>query len=179
MEIVLQFITFLRDTWSDIIFWYVVPQTQRAVVLRNGVYLKEVGAGLHIKCPCIFSIGDEINYVDIVVETTETEAQSLTTADGKAVVVSAIIKHRVSDPKVYLLEVMDVKSAITDIPMGKIKKNIMDRTWEECKDPSVDNDIAKQARSECKKWGVAIDDITLINLAEIRSIRLIGGSIGL
>jgi hypothetical protein len=63
--------------------------------------------------------------------------------------------------------------------MGKIKKNIMDRTWDECKDPSVDNDIAKQARSECKKWGVAIDDITLINLAEIRSIRLIGGSIGL
>lgn len=179
MEVILQFVNFLKDLWSDIIFWYVVPQTQKAVVLRNGVFVKEVGAGAHLKMPCIFSLGDEVNYIDIVTETTETDPQSLTTADGRSVVVSAIIKHRVSDPKVYLLEVMDVKSAIIDITMGKIKKNVMDRTWDECKDHSVDNEIAKQARSECKKWGVAVDEITLVNLAEIRSIRLIGSTMSM
>lgn len=174
MEIIIQFITFLKDLWSDIIFWFVVPQTQKAVVLRNGKYLRTVGPGAHFKLPCIFSLGDEVNYTDSVTETTETNPQSVTTIDGKSVVVSAIIKHHVIDPKIYILEVMDVKDAIVDITMGKIKKNVMDRTWEECKDQSIDNDIAKQARSEAKKWGVHIDEVTIVNLAEIRSIRLIG-----
>lgn len=175
MELIIQFFTFLKDLWSDLIFWFVVPQTQRAVVLRNGKYVKTAGPGLHLKFPCIFSIGDEVSYADIVTETTETQPQSLTTIDGKHVVVSAIIKHRVTDPKTYILEVMDVKDAIVDITMGKIKKNVMSRTYEECKAESVDNDIARQSRSEAKKWGVYIDEITIINLAEIRSIRLIGG----
>jgi regulator of protease activity HflC (stomatin/prohibitin superfamily) len=174
MEFIIQFFTFIKDLWGDLIFWFVVPQTQKAVVLRNGKFLRTAGPGAHFKLPCIFALGDEVNYADAVTETTETQPQSLTTADGKSVVVSAIIKHHVTDPKVYILEVMDVKDAIVDITMGKIKKNVMDRTWEECKCPSLDNDIAKQARSEAKKWGVHIDEVTIVNLAEIRSIRLIG-----
>jgi len=176
MEVLLQFFTFLKDLWGDVIFWFVVPQTQKGVVLRNGRYLRTVGPGPHFKLPCIFSLGDEVNYADAVTETTETQAQSLTTADGKSVVVSAIIKHYVTDPKIYILEVMDVKDAIVDITMGKIKKNMMDRTWEECKSSSLDNDIAKQARAEAKKWGVYIDEVTIVNLAEIKSIRIIGNT---
>jgi regulator of protease activity HflC (stomatin/prohibitin superfamily) len=176
MEIILQFVNFLKELWIDIIFWFVVPQTQRAVIMRNGRYHRECGPGPHLKLPCIFSLGDEVNYVDSVMETTETDAQSLTTQDGQEVVVSAIIKHRVIDAKVYLLEVMDVKDALVDITMSKIKYEVMARTWEECRSDQLDNDVAKKARVEAKKWGVYIEDITIINLARLKSIRIIGMS---
>lgn len=175
MDFILQFFSFLKELWADIIFWFVLPQTQKAVILRNGKFLKVVEPGAHLKLPCIFSLGDEVLTVDGVSETTETSPQSLTTKDGRSVVISAIIKHHISDEKTYILEVMDVIDAITDITMGQIKKNVMIRTWEECKDDSLDNEITKKARNEAKKWGVYIDEVTIINLAEIKSLRLIGG----
>ena len=176
VETIAQFFVFLKDCWEDVIPYFVVPQTQRAVVMRNGTFHKEAGPGPHWKLPKVFSIGDEVNYVDTVTETTETDPQSLTTHDGFEIVVSAIIKHKVSDPQTYLLDVFDVKAAIVDITMSKIKKNVMCRTWEECKDESLDNEISKQSRAEAKKWGVHIEYVTIVNLAKMRSLRLISNN---
>lgn len=176
VEAIAKLFDFLNDCWEDILPYFVVPQTQMAVVMRNGVYLKEAGPGPHLKMPKIFSLGDEVNYVDVITETTETDPQSLTTLDGYEIVVSTIIKHRVSDPKTYLLDVFDVKSAIVDITMSKVKKNVMTRTWEECKEDSLDNEIAKQTRVEAKKWGVHIEYVTVVNLAKMRSLRLISNN---
>jgi regulator of protease activity HflC (stomatin/prohibitin superfamily) len=176
VESIAKLFEFLSDCWEDILPYFVVPQTQRAVVLRNGIFLKEAGPGPHWKMPKIFSIGDEVNYVDVITETTDTDPQSLTTSDGYEIVVSTIIKHRVSDPKTYLLDVFDVKSAIVDITMSRVKKNVMARTWEECKDDSLDNEITKQTRVEAKKWGVYVEYVTVINLAKMRSLRLISNN---
>jgi regulator of protease activity HflC (stomatin/prohibitin superfamily) len=173
MEAIIQLFNSIKEFWHDITFWCVVPEMQNVVILRNGRYHKQRGPGLYFKMPSIFSFGDELHYVDTVIETTDTQPQTVTTKDNLQVVVSAIIKHRVSDPKIYTIEVMDVKSAIVDITMGKIKRNVMERTWDECINQGLDNEIAKQARSEAKKWGVYIEEVTIINLAQIKSIRLI------
>jgi regulator of protease activity HflC (stomatin/prohibitin superfamily) len=173
MESIIQLLNSIKEFWHDIIFWYAVPEMQNVVVLRNGKFHRQAGPGLHFKLPCIFSFGDELHYVDTVTETTDTQPQTVTTKDNLQVVVSAIIKHKVIDPKVYIIEVMDVKSAIVDITMGKIKRNVMERTWDECINQGLDNEIAKQARSEAKKWGVYIEEVTIINLAQIKSVRLI------
>ena len=176
MEALSKLFDVLIEAWYDVIFWYVMPQTHKGIIFRNGIYLKDASQGAHFKRPCIFGIGDQISSCDYITETTETDPQTLTTKDGTEVVISAIIKHKVSDVKIYLTEVMDVKSAIVDITMGKIKKNVMSRNWTECIDPSLDNEICKQARVEARKWGVQIDEVTIINLARIRSFRIIGSS---
>jgi hypothetical protein len=49
----------------------------------------------------------------------------------------------------------------------------MSKTMEECIDPEIDNILTKKARVEVKKWGVEINQVTLTDLAPIRSFRLI------
>jgi regulator of protease activity HflC (stomatin/prohibitin superfamily) len=177
MEALSQLFEVLKEAWYDIICWYILPQTQKGIIFRNGIYLKDAEQGLHYKRPCIFGIGDQLSACDYITETTETDPQTLTTKDDKEIVISAIIKHKVSDVKIYLTEVMDVKSAIVDVTMGKIKRNVTSRDWQECVDPSLDNEITKQARQEAKKWGVYIEEVTVINLAKIKSYRIIGSSV--
>ena len=49
----------------------------------------------------------------------------------------------------------------------------MSRTWEECKLNTLDNEISKDTRREAKKWGIYIDYVVIVQLAEFRNIRLV------
>ena len=46
-------------------------------------------------------------------------------------------------------------------------------TLEECTDTELDNTLTKKVRVEAKKWGVEVQQVTLTDLAPIRSYRLI------
>jgi regulator of protease activity HflC (stomatin/prohibitin superfamily) len=58
-----------------------------------------------------------------------------------------------------------------------IKNVIMDKTMDECIDTEIDNTLAKKARVEARKWGVEIQQVTLTDLAPIRSFRLINDTV--
>jgi hypothetical protein len=49
----------------------------------------------------------------------------------------------------------------------------MAMTLDECTDSELDNILTKKVRVEARKWGVDIQQVTLTDLAPIRSFRLI------
>lgn len=167
-------IDFILGLFDQINPFFIVNQYQKAVILRNGKFLKVLEKGLHLKYPFI----DEIIKQHTIITTLTLPSQSLVTKDGFDVVIKAIVKYRVLDVKVFCLEIFDNIDAISDISQGIIKTNIMSNDWSFCKDNELDNLLSKKIRAEVKKYGVEIEQVTLTDIAKIRTIKLINeGSI--
>jgi hypothetical protein len=71
------------------------------------------------------------------------------------------------------MEVYDAPDALSDMTMSIIKNVVISSLAERCIDPELDNILTKKARVEAKKWGVDIQQVTLTDVAPIRSYRLI------
>jgi regulator of protease activity HflC (stomatin/prohibitin superfamily) len=84
-----------------------------------------------------------------------------------------VIKYRIADVKVFLMEVYDAQDALSDMTMSIIKNVVISSPAEKCIDPELDTILTKKARVEAKKWGVDIQQVTLTDVAPIRSYRLI------
>lgn len=173
MEFLTLLVEVIRGVWDAIWPFYVIDEYERGLILRWGKFHKVVKPGFHTKA----IIADKLFTVSIATETISTGAQSLTTKDGKTITVSLVIKYNVADEeesiKNHLLKVRDVNDAIDDIAMAKTKELIMSRSWEECKSNNLDNEISKDTRREAKKWGLYIDYVVIVQLAEFRNIRLV------
>lgn len=153
--------------------FFIVRQYENGIQLRFGKYLRSLDPGLYIKIPFV----DEILTQHVVLTTLSLPAQSLVTSDNKNIVVEAMVKYKITDAQVFLLEVYDSIDAVSDISQGIIKELIMSSTWEQCRDNELDNSITKKVRNELKKFGVYVDKVTLTSISEIKTFRLINQSI--
>lgn len=152
-------------------FW-IVEQYNKAVLLRWGKYVRVAEPGFHWKWP----LSDIFLETSVVTTTVRLHSQSLFTKDEKPIVTQAIIKYKVVDVKVFLMEVYEAIDAIGDMTQAIIKNVLMESTWEECKNPDIDSTITRKARNEAKKWGIEIIQVTLVDLTITKSLRLIASS---
>ena len=151
----------------------IVPSYEQAVLLRNGKFKKVLEPGFHVKLP----IFDEVISQHVVITTLSLAAQSLYTKDRQNIVVKGVIKYKISDVKVFLLEVFDAQDALADMTQSIIKNIVISLPMEQCIDPEIDNILTKKVRVEARKWGVDIQQVTLTDIAPIRSFRIINDSI--
>ena len=159
----------LLEWWAQIIPFYTIRDYEEAVLLRFGRFKSVIKPGFHLKIPFF----DEVIDQHVVVTTLSLDAQSLYTKDKQNIVVKGVIKYKISDVKIFLLEVFDAQDALSDMSQSIIKNVIMSMTMEECTDSELDNTLTKKVRVEARKWGVDIQQVTLTDLAPIRSFRLI------
>jgi len=152
-----------------------INQTDKGVRLRFGKFKEILNPGWHYKIPFV----DKILSHSVLWTTYSVPAQSLTTKDGKDVVVKAVIKYRVVDIQTFLLEVWDAIDAISDMTQGIIFDIVKDKTWEELQTIDLKPLITRKARLEAKRWGIEVETVTLSDLAKIRSIRLLNDGISL
>lgn len=166
-------IELLSNWWSQVTPVVIVPVYEEAVLLRVGKFLKILKPGLHFKIPLF----DEVISQHVVVTTISLAAQSLYTKDKQNIVCKGVIKYRIADVKIFLLEVYDAQDAISDMTLSIIKKIITSASLEECIDPEIDNLLTKKVRVEARKWGVDVQQVTLTDIAPIRSFRLINDTV--
>jgi len=163
----------LTNFWSYLMPAVIIPNYEQAVLLRNGKFKKVLDPGFHVKLP----IFDEVISQHVVVTTLSLAPQSLYTKDQKNIVVKGVVKYKIADVKVFLLEVFDAQDALADMTQSIIKNIIISTPMAECLDPEIDNMLTKKARVEAKKWGVEIQQVTLTDIAPIRSFRLINDTV--
>lgn len=159
----------LTNWWIELKPMVIIRDYEEAVLLRFGIFKRVLKPGIHFKIPMF----DEVIDQHVVVTTLSLDAQSLYTKDKQNIVVKGLVKYRIADVKIFLLEVYDAQDAISDMSQSIIKNVIMSMTLEECTDSELDNTLTKKVRVEAKKWGVDVQQVTLTDLAPIRSIRLI------
>lgn len=157
-----------RDLWPVV----VIDQFDEGIILRFGKLYKPVAAGLHFKIPFV----DQVLTTTIVTTTMHLNSQSLTTLDGKGIVLRGVVKYKIKDVEKFLLNVYDAKDAIGDVSMGSIKAVVMNKNWADLLSNEIDELITKEIKAECRKWGVDISKVTLTDLAIVKSIRLFNES---
>lgn len=163
----------ITEWWAYLMPAIIIPNYEEAVLLRNGKFIKVLGPGFHVKLP----IFDEVISQHVVVTTLSLPAQSLYTQDKQNIVVKGVIKYKISDVKIFLLEVFDAQDALADMTQSIIKNIIITTPLEQCLDLELDNLLTKKVRVEAKKWGVDIQQVTLTDIAPIRSYRIINDSV--
>lgn len=154
----------------------VVEYYNRGVKLRLGRVVKDrhgnvkvLEPGLHWRWPFIEVIASHM----VKPTTMDLSEQTLTTKDGLSIVVRGVLKYEVSDVATLLLEVDSPQAAVADMSMGIIRDAFVERDWKECNDPSLPGQIAIKIRREAKRWGINVLQLTLTDLAIMKSFRLL------
>ena len=118
LDSLIQWLTSIIEHISPFV---IVKQYENGIQLRFGKYMRSLNPGLYIKIPFI----DEILTQHVVLTTLSLPAQSLVTSDNKNIVVEAMVKYKITDAQIFLLEVYDSVDAVSDISQGIIKELII------------------------------------------------------
>jgi regulator of protease activity HflC (stomatin/prohibitin superfamily) len=153
---------------DEIVPWFTIKEYESSIILRFGKYHRSKGKGIHLKIPFI----DKVLSEHIVYTTLSIPVQSLITKDNNAIVVKGIVKYKIDDVKLFLLEVYDAVDAISDTTQAIIASECNKREWADMLGESIDNDITKKLRVQLKRWGIYVDNVTLSDKSLSKSFRL-------
>lgn len=172
-----QIVEKLLQFGKELLPWEIIPHYDRGVRLRLGRAVKDkegkvkvLGPGFHWRWPLY--IEDILTHM-VKVTTMDLSEQTLTTKDGHAVVVRGVLKYEVHDVATLLLETDSPAAAVADISMGIIRDAFVEKNWAECNDPKFPKEMAIRIRREAKQWGINVIQLTLTDLAIMKSFRLL------
>lgn len=160
---------FLGKFGRFFLFWYVCHPYLGGIILRLGKHHRMVKVGWNWIWP--FNI-EEVVSGPITVETMNIGPQSLTTKDGKQVVISTVVTFRVDDPKEYFLGIAGKASVIEDSTYGVVSDNVLKRSWDELKEIDLANELTKDVRRYAKRYGVYVTQVQIADFTSTRSVRL-------
>lgn len=152
----------------------VVKAWQGAVVLRFGRYRRTLEPGIYWKIPFF----EDAVETETCVTTMRLPPQSLTTKDGKEIVVSTIVKYQIRDLKPYTCDVYDQKDVLADTVMGATARKVRASTYDDLTNGTPETEIIAEARKEVNKFGFQLHRITLTDLCRAKSIRLVQAAAG-
>jgi regulator of protease activity HflC (stomatin/prohibitin superfamily) len=142
---------------------------QRGVICRRGQVKEVREPSLSFVIPII----DDATVVCVAEQVEDLRTQSVTTADGKAIMVSGKIRYRVEDPVKALFDVYDWDAALADEALGVIATECMKRSFKECLNHlDLANEILKAVRRVAKKWGIEVTGFTFTDMVVHRALRL-------
>ena len=131
---------------------FFVNQYQGGILLRRGIYKRDLKAGWNFKLPII----DRFLTCVTTLETAFITNVNITTKDTKACTVSACFEYNVTDCKKYLLDTNDAPTNIKDVGMGCIADALIDSDWEEISKRKTINEIKRTLNKELSTYGVSV-----------------------
>jgi len=148
--------------------WIIIEEWNSAVHLRFGKWIKTLGPGFHFKIPFF----DSIIECPVITQSINLPSQTLTTLDEQSIVLKSIIRYRVSNVRVYLLNVMHATDVLIDTTQGMIRDIVEVTTWEDLVD--VNHQITDVVRDFVVKWGIEVEAVTITDLGTVKSFRIFG-----
>lgn len=168
LEAVIQWI---KDIWDDLKLVIFVKQYELGYMFRAGKALKPLDVGWWLRVPFL----DEYHLFYAKDDTIRTPSQKLTTKDGKALTISANVLYYIDGldgVTLFSTEVNNPLQAISDMTEVAIARNVVNTDYANCTNEMLMNEVTKDVRRDCKKWGVKILEVTITNCALSRSINL-------
>jgi regulator of protease activity HflC (stomatin/prohibitin superfamily) len=147
---------------------FVVDMWEKALVLRFGKFKDIKDPGLHWKIPFV----DSVWHQTIVTQSIHLHPQSITSLDYKNIVVRAIVRYDICDAFLFLTKIAHPTDVLVDTTGAMIREIIEERKWQDLFD--IEDELTDKIGKKVSEWGICIEKITLTDLAEIQSIRLIG-----
>ncbi len=166
-------IDIIASAWREVVPFVIVEQWNAAVHLRFGKFKRSLDGGLWFKIPFVDSIIEN----PVITQSVNLPAQTLTTVDGKGIVLKALVRYRVTDVKKFVLNVMHANDVLVDTTMGIIREVVEDKKWNDLN--HIDNEITSEVSQFVKKWGIEIEKVTISDLAIVRTFRILGNDLPL
>ena len=146
---------------------FVVDMWEKALVLRFGKFEDIKDPGLHWKIPFV----DSVWHQTIVTQSIHLHPQSITSLDYKNIVVRAIVRYDIKDTYLFLTKLAHPTDVLVDTTGAMIREIIEERNWEDLVDIEVE--LTEKIGQKVSEWGINIEKVTLTDLAEINSVRVI------
>lgn len=177
-------IDLLLDSLGLFKFWEVVDEYECGVVLTLGRVRErerrwefwkrpncEMPSGFHF----VFPFAIERVLSDSVVPVTHAlDPQSLTTADGRSVVVRAVITRSITDIRKALLECEGVETVLVDSAVGAVADAVRAHAWDDLSSKEFAKALTDEVRERARPWGVKIHRVQLADISASRSLRVWG-----
>ena len=157
------------DVLGALVFWTVIDKFEEGVQMRLGKPKRTLQPGLRFILP--FGI-DEVLTDNVVPTTTSLDTQSLTTKDGKSIVIEAVLTHKIVDIQKILLEVEDADDALTDSASGYIAEQVTQHTWAQVRKPEFPKSLKPHIQRQARKWGIGVTKVQFSDCALAPSYRL-------
>ncbi len=143
----------------------VVPQWERAVVLRLGKFHHIAGPGVYL---CIPFIDHATVHVDLRIRTASFSAEAALTADLVPVDVDAILFWMVWDPKKACFEVENYPKAVLRSAQTAMRDVIgqLNLADVSTRRKQIDHELEEALGEKCEQWGITVMSV------EIRDIMI-------
>ena len=158
---------FIIKFGKDCLPYVIIEQWNEAILLRFGKFKKVLKPGIHAKIPFVDSVWE----TEVITQCLDMNPQSITTSDGKNIVVKGIIRYSIDDIQIYLTSIMKPNDVLVDTTQGIIRQIIEDTRWNDL--VGIDNVLTKKVGAFVKRWGIKVEKVTLTDLAQITSYRII------
>lgn len=151
LDKLIEFLISIMDLFR---FWVVVDEDEGGVMLRMGACVRELkGGNWYLKLPLHI---DMERIIKVAPDTYNLSSQGLMTKDGKQIVVSCIVKFRISDVRKALLEVQDREGVVRDCTFSVVCTLVQEHDWEEVRKGTFADKMTKSARRQGFPCGVEI-----------------------
>jgi len=164
-------IDFILEIIEQLIPLKILKDYQQGVLFRFGRFHKIVNPGVQFKIPFF----DDIEVYPVVFTTITLPPQSIVTKDGINVVIRGQIKYKISNIRIFAVDVYDAIDALSDMTGGVIYEIIRTKTWQESYTSDLSSIITKLAKVESKKWGIHVEKVTITDYSKTPSLRLFNG----
>lgn len=153
--------------WARI--WVVVSEDERGIVLRRGIFRRELEPGWHWLMPIV----DDALVDNIKPQIVPIGEQSLTTRDGRAILITVNIRRIITDMRAACLEVEDFDESTAEVCQGCVGELVMGSTWVELLDMDLAEEIRLLCEEECSEFGAGISDARIKDLVVARTLRIV------
>lgn len=149
--------------------WVVVNEYERGIILRLGKYHKTLEPGLSLKRLFV-----DVAFTEIVVfDSQRLPTQTITTRDGKELVITPAVSFEIRDIKKYLLQMQDQTNTLADSVQSAIETVINDTDLKDALGADIKQSVLERARKRLNEFGFKIIQISFIDNARMKSIRLL------
>jgi len=159
-----QILELIKTLGTSLAFWVVIDPWQAGVILRLGKFNRKLDVGFSWKIPFIETAITQ----NTATTTTSLSAQSVVAPDGIVYTVEGVVKWSVSDIRPYACDIWDGENVIIDSAKSAMAEVISKHGAKD-----IGNQVASKARLALKKYGIAVDTVTITTLAPVRCFRLI------
>lgn len=146
----------------------VIRDYEAGMRLRLGRRIGRLKTGVNWKWPLI----DEIHTCLTKPDTFHVSNATVTTADGKTAAFGTIVEYQIVDPEKYLLDYNEALSNMHDFARGSVAQQLMDCTWEECKQRKTWTKIKNKLKEECEPMGIEIIQIQFGDITQVRALTI-------
>jgi regulator of protease activity HflC (stomatin/prohibitin superfamily) len=167
-----EFFQWLITIIDSLRFWFFVEQDEIGVLLRCGKYKKSLAPGGYFIFPVIDSIKTQKSSICVV----NLPNQSIISNDSTIWAASGVVRYKIIDPKIAILDIYDIDAAIQNISMECITQEMFQVNIENGLE-LINVSILKKIIQETSTFGIEILGFNLTDLVPHRVYRVLSGDI--